>query len=150
MACFKSSPAVLSVQKATSNFSRVSWIQTKFDPTSFSVKTSHKFRLTIYTNKRVRNGMDRDKLLLALWIVWFFWNPSAYQQFNITMEQAEKRACHLVLLHASTDQACSPATRVFLAFHREKAFLIVPTVAKRRRARFCLNGGRAQITAHGS
>ena len=79
MACFESSPTILSVQKATSNFSRVSWIQTKFDPTSFSVKTPQKFRLTIYTNKRVRNGMDRDKLLLALWIVWFFWNPSAYQ-----------------------------------------------------------------------
>jgi len=40
---------------------------------------------------------------------------------NITIEQAEKRAAGpLVLLHASSDQANSQATRVFLAFHPEK------------------------------
>ena len=145
MACFESSPTVLSVQKATSNFSRVSWIQTKFDPTYFSVKTPQKFRLTIYTNKRVRNGMDRDNLLLALWIVWFFWNPSAYQH-HYGAGRKESRPYSLAPCFVRSGKL----TRVFLAFHREKAFLIVPTVAKRRRARFCLNGGRAQITAHGS
>ena len=141
MACFESSSAVLSVQKATSNFSRLSWIQTKFDPTSFSVKTSHKFRLTIYTNKRVRNGMDRDKLLLALWIVWFFWNPSAYQH-HYGAGRKESRPYSLAPCFVRSGKV----TRVFLAFYPEKASLIVPTVAKRRRRsllQFCSNGDRA-------
>jgi hypothetical protein len=49
---------------------------------------------------------------------------------NITMEQAEKRARLLVLLHASSDQASSSAIRVFLAFHPEKASLSFPQLQK--------------------